>query len=70
MEAITTLINREANVNIFSNKGYYPIHIAALYNQAKAVRLLLEKGSNPNCIDDQMCTPMHLAAKKGFPEVV
>ncbi|CAD8044189.1 unnamed protein product [Paramecium primaurelia] len=29
-----------------------------------------DRGAHPDCQDDQLCTPMHLAAKKGFAEVV
>jgi ankyrin repeat protein len=34
------------------------------------VKLLIEKGANPDSQDDQLCTPLHLASKKGFHEVV
>lgn len=44
--------------------------MAALNNQARAVRLLIENGADSNSVDDQKCTPLHLAAKKGFPDVV
>ena len=32
--------------------------------------MLIEKGANPDSQDDLMCTPLHLASKKGFHEVV
>lgn len=31
-EAVDTLIMNAASLNKFSNKGYYPIHVAAMYN--------------------------------------
>ncbi|CAD8132274.1 unnamed protein product [Paramecium pentaurelia] len=73
--AISTLIERGAYQQISSNKGYYPIHVAALNNQAMAVQLLIEKGvANQESFidfqDNQNCTPMHLAAKKGHDQVV
>jgi ankyrin repeat protein len=34
------------------------------------VKLLIEKGANPDSQDDQLCTPLHLASKKGFHEAV
>ena len=57
-------------MNHFSNKGYYPIHIAALNNHPPVIDLLVERGANVDSMCDNKCTPMHLAAKKGHSKVI
>ncbi|CAK60461.1 unnamed protein product (macronuclear) [Paramecium tetraurelia] len=68
--------NRKRSISInLIYKGYYPIHVAALNNQAKAVQLLIETGmacqeSFVDFQDNQNCTSIHLAAKKCHDQVV
>ena len=65
------LVEYDADINKFSNTGYYPIHIAALNNHEKIIEYLVDKNIHrQNIADlesgtDKQCSPLHLAAKKG-----
>lgn len=39
------------------------------YGSADVVEALLDAGCSPNLTDSELLTPLHIAAKKGFPEV-
>ena len=41
-ESVKFLLDNYASVNKFSNKGYYPIHVAALFDKSNIIKLLLE----------------------------
>ena len=43
-----------------------PLHIAILYEQDLAVRLLLEKNASVNAKNELGLTPLHIAAKQGL----
>src|SRR5213079_1200178 len=43
----------------------YPIHRAATVGDVQLVKLLLERGANPNVMDDGGYTPLHRAAALG-----
>ena len=71
LEIVKILVEDNANINKFSNTGYYPVHIAALNNHDKVIEYLCNKGKHKKntadleCETDKKCTPLHLAAKKG-----
>lgn len=46
------------------------LHFAVLNNQPEAVKLLIEKGANIEAPDAMKMTPLHIAASRGFLEVV
>ncbi len=52
------------------NSLYRPLHRAAERGHSAAVRVLLEKGADPNGDGGSGCTPLHVAARMGHLEVV
>lgn len=70
-KSIDTLLRQGASLNKASNKGYFPIHIAALYDNHEVIEFLLsyqneQQRASTEVIDNDKCTPLLLAAKKGF----
>jgi len=54
-----------ANINAFSNQFKTPLHFAALNNHVEVCESLLESGAKKEARDEQKCTPLHLACRKG-----
>ncbi|XP_061696597.1 ankyrin repeat domain-containing protein 27 isoform X6 [Syngnathoides biaculeatus] len=46
-------------------RGYTPLHVAAVCGQAQLIDLLVSKGASVNATDCHALTPMHLACRKG-----
>ncbi|XP_064884448.1 ankyrin repeat domain-containing protein 27 isoform X6 [Columba livia] len=51
------------------DRGYTPLHIAAICGQAAFVDLLVAKGAVVNATDYHGSTPLHLACQKGYQNV-
>ncbi|OXB84009.1 UNVERIFIED_CONTAM: hypothetical protein H355_015520 [Colinus virginianus] len=51
------------------DRGYTPLHIAAICGQASLVDLLVAKGAIVNATDYHGSTPLHLACQKGYQNV-
>ncbi|XP_071423941.1 ankyrin repeat domain-containing protein 27 isoform X1 [Pithys albifrons albifrons] len=51
------------------DRGYTPLHIAALWGQTSLVDLLVAKGAIVNATDYHGSTPLHLACQKGYQNV-
>lgn len=64
-DSVCFLLENGANIHVFSNKGHFPIHIAALNNKDRIIDILASYQADLNAKDDKKCTPLHLAAKKG-----
>ncbi len=47
-----------------------PVGTAILYDKTEILRLLLERGVDPNCADDEGDTPLHAAARAGGADLV
>lgn len=58
------LLDSGADLGKFSNKGYFPLHIAALNDRYELIRELRGKATL-ECRNNEKCTPLHLAAKRG-----
>ncbi|KAE8608961.1 hypothetical protein XENTR_v10011676 [Xenopus tropicalis] len=64
-------LNDTSIVTPFSrdDRGYTPLHIAALYGQAQCVDLLISKGAVVNATDYLGSTPLHLSCQKGHQKI-
>jgi ankyrin repeat protein len=73
-DILDQLIAKGANVNVSTSspdlEGATPLHIAAEFGQLKWVRLLLQKGANPNALMLDGRTPIIHACKEGQAEIV
>ncbi|XP_049579319.1 ankyrin repeat domain-containing protein 27 isoform X3 [Syngnathus scovelli] len=47
-------------------RGYTPLHVAAVCGQAQLIDLLVSKGAPVNATDYHTLTPLHLACQKGY----
>ena len=73
LEKTKLLLDRGADVNARSNDGRTPLFIAASHSDsALVVKLLLERGANPNPTGRSPAdgSPLRLAATQGNPEVM
>ncbi|XP_068812335.1 ankyrin repeat domain-containing protein 27 isoform X3 [Struthio camelus] len=64
-------LNDPSIVTPFSrdDRGYTPLHIAAICGQTSLVDLLVAKGAVVNATDYHGSTPLHLACQKGYQNV-
>ncbi|XP_042336801.1 ankyrin repeat domain-containing protein 27 isoform X2 [Sceloporus undulatus] len=51
------------------DRGYTPLHVAAICGQASLIDLLVSKGAVVNATDYHGSTPLHLACQKGYQNV-
>jgi cytohesin len=57
----------EGKLNDFDFTGWTPVHLAAFRgNRTDVLAVLLAHGANPGVANSEGCTPLHLAAGKGF----
>ncbi len=74
---VKILLDNQADLFKFSNKGYYPTHIAALNNHYELIQMLINH-ANENQMqhsilelkNNEKATSLILAAKKGHIETV
>ncbi|XP_044211463.1 ankyrin repeat domain-containing protein 27 [Thunnus albacares] len=61
-------LNDPSIVTPFSrdDRGYTPLHVAAICGQAQLIDLLVCKGAPVNATDYHALTPLHLACQKGY----
>ncbi|KAM9754460.1 ankyrin repeat domain-containing protein 27 isoform 2-T2 [Menidia menidia] len=48
------------------DRGYTPLHVAAICGQAQLIDLLVRKGAPVNATDYHTLTPLHLACQRGY----
>ncbi|KAM3608680.1 uncharacterized protein V6R79_002982 [Siganus canaliculatus] len=61
-------LNDPSVVTAFSrdDRGYTPLHVAAICGQAQLIDLLVCKGAPVNATDYHALTPLHLACQRGY----
>ncbi|XP_028264059.1 ankyrin repeat domain-containing protein 27 isoform X2 [Parambassis ranga] len=61
-------LNDPSIVTSFSrdDRGYTPLHAAAICGQAQLIDLLVRKGAPVNATDYHALTPLHLACQRGY----
>ncbi|KAK5866823.1 hypothetical protein PBY51_011367 [Eleginops maclovinus] len=61
-------LNDSSIVTPFSrdDRGYTPLHVAAIYGQAQLIDLLVCKGALVNATDYHALAPLHLACQRGY----
>lgn len=69
LELVKLLIDRGADVNKPSARGFRPIHLAVFENNTLALRLLLDHGALIDVSSD-VGTPQQIAAKGGNPTII
>uniref|UniRef100_A0A8C9TYN7 Ankyrin repeat domain 27 n=1 Tax=Scleropages formosus TaxID=113540 RepID=A0A8C9TYN7_SCLFO len=64
-------LNDPSIVTPFSrdDRGYTPLHVAAVYGQSQLIDLLVSKGALVNATDYHALTPLHLSCQKGYQSV-
>lgn len=70
-ETVRLLLAKGAKVNVADDRGYSPLMYASASEAMPAgvVKMLLDKGADPNCTGEGE-TPATLAAKRGNPEIL
>uniref|UniRef100_A0AAQ5YR51 VPS9 domain-containing protein n=1 Tax=Amphiprion ocellaris TaxID=80972 RepID=A0AAQ5YR51_AMPOC len=48
------------------DRGYTPLHVAAICGQAQLIDILVHKGAPVNATDYHALTPLHLACQRGY----
>lgn len=62
---------KQVNINGAVRRGLRPLHYAVFENDLECVRLLIEDyGADVNVLDDAGYSPLHLAAKYGFIDIM
>ena len=64
------MVAHGAEINLPGRSGITPVAAAAYMGNEPLVRLLLEKGADPNVVDATGKTAICYAAGRGFPAVV
>jgi ankyrin repeat protein len=68
--SVRELIDKGVNVNATDTEGWTPIHYAAAKGLSKIAQILIERGADPNVIQEKTClTPLHLAVIYGHYEL-
>lgn len=65
---ISGRLNDPSIVTPFSrdDRGYTPLHVAAICGQSQMIDLLVSKGAVVNATDYHALTPLHLSCQKGY----
>ena len=68
---INLLLEKGADINIQEDKqGDTPLHVAIKHNRLKAIKILIENGSDINAKNKNIKTPLHLASELNHIEVI
>lgn len=69
-ETVQMLLNQNARVDLFDDRGQAALHIAAELGHENVLDILLENKAFVNVRNKHGMTPLHLAAKSGFNSIV
>ncbi|XP_074625241.1 transient receptor potential cation channel subfamily A member 1-like [Acropora palmata] len=72
--------NKSATINILldvgnvdidqvQNMGFTALHLAVRHKSIEALKLLLKRGADPNKPDNDECTPLLFASRRGYTEI-
>ena len=61
-----TLVENHSNLNIQTNQGLTPLHMASLGGHLHTVNMLLVAGADLNLTDSRGSTPLHKSCRNGF----
>lgn len=64
------LLNQNARVDVFDDRGQASLHIAAELGHEEVVEILLESNAFVNVRNKHGMTPLHLAARKGYNKMI
>lgn len=64
------LLTLGANINSRDNRGWTPLAHSAYLGRAKIVRILLERGADPNIPNNKNKFPMQMAKKEEIVEII
>ncbi|GHM58178.1 MAG: hypothetical protein sL5_06130 [Candidatus Mesenet longicola] len=71
LEIVEFLLDKNANgINDVTNDGLTPLHVAVKSNKLGTVKLLLDRGASIGIKDKHNRTPLSLAAKEGYINIV
>ncbi|OGU61888.1 MAG: hypothetical protein A2V66_13535 [Ignavibacteria bacterium RBG_13_36_8] len=57
-------------INFQTEEGYNSVHFSCIMVKKEALKVLLEKGANPNLTNKWGTGPLHLAAAEGYVDIV
>ncbi|MGH0139984.1 UNVERIFIED_CONTAM: hypothetical protein FKN15_070196 [Acipenser sinensis] len=63
-------LNLLASLNVKDNKGNTPLHLAVKNKQSESCRTLLELGADPNILNANLMSPLHMAINLRHNEIV
>eukprot|EP00029_Vermamoeba_vermiformis_P011545 TRINITY_DN6369_c0_g1_i1.p1 TRINITY_DN6369_c0_g1~~TRINITY_DN6369_c0_g1_i1.p1 ORF type:complete len:449 (-),score=136.63 TRINITY_DN6369_c0_g1_i1:32-1345(-) len=69
-EAVKTFINSNVDLNEKNERGFTPLHIAALNGSDDLIQLIINNKADPNIPDDDGLTPLHFATNEGYIDCV
>ncbi|XP_033856922.3 transient receptor potential cation channel subfamily A member 1-like [Acipenser ruthenus] len=69
IEAIINTTDSEG-LNVTDNKGNTPLHLAVKNKQSESCRTLLELGADPNILNANLMSPLHMAINLRHNEIV
>lgn len=70
-DIVNLLLEKDANI-VIDNRGYTPLHYAALNDHAEIVKVLIKatKYVNIDAVKNNVCNPLYLAARRGYTDTV
>ncbi len=70
VEFLTDLVELGGSIDLIDDRGYTPLHLAAMYGRTSAVGALLKRGADPNLSAHAGDTPLHFACQHGHTSTV